>query len=364
MKNIPMPVIKYSTFLIAFFLFGAIVPGWAQAALSLPETVISHVKVLTANDSRLAVSATVQDSAGIIAARCYFRYDSSVPYIYSEMNRQDTTKYTAELPYPAEAGSTLDFILLSVNENQQVVVSSNYQSLISKGAKGDARPNLQLYSETISYKDALSLFADHEHITIHETPVTNNYGVLAGLYDADQVRGHTVSGYFGAFTSTMDGTMTARRGLAISLDSSDIRENNFLAGAARVDLSGKYWAGEFYRTDDYEGTQQDITASITQNGSYVVVVTTSLEGLGHQLVGKIYSNNHLLLYDQYDGEDWTTHYGPASDHYVLLADYVWNMHGHPLNMISLHRATFDPHPTPVIKDTKNLPALPTLLLKQ
>ncbi len=362
MKNNSHIISRCFTLLVAFLVSGEIAFAGKQAGFALPETILSDIAITTTSESKLTVSVSAQDSAGIITTRCYFRYASSVPYIYAEMNSKDKNRYTCEIPYPAKTDTTLDFLILAVNGNRQIVVSPNYQSSIAVDIK-EIPVDLLLHSETKASPNAVSLFADHEHITIHETPVTENYGVLAGLYNADQVKGDTVPGYFGAFTCN-HGTMAARQGLAISLDFSPGHGNNVFSSPARVDLSGEYWSGEFYRTDDYAGTQQDITASITQNAGYVVVVTTSLEGLGHQLVGKIYSSNHLLLYDQYDGEDWTTHYGPASEKYVLLADYVWDMHGHPLNIISLHRATFDSPPTPIITNKKNLPAVPALLLKQ
>ena len=65
-------------------------------------------------------------------------------------------------------------------------------------------------------------------------------------------------------------------------------------------------------------------------------------GIGQYFQGNIYSNGHMLLYDAYDNEDWTTHYGPATDSYIMIADFVRRPTledpSPPLNIIELKRS--------------------------
>ena len=108
-----------------------------------------------------------------------------------------------------------------------------------------------------------------------------------------------------------------------------------------IDISGSNWKGEFWTSDDYEGTVREITASVTQDIQGRVTITTNLVGLGHYYVGDIYEDSHMLLYDQYDAEDWTTYFGPASDLSITIADFVraptLEEPSPPLNIVELTR---------------------------
>jgi len=51
----------------------------------------------------------------------------------------------------------------------------------------------------------------------------------------------------------------------------------------------------------------------------------------------------MMLYDQYDNEDWTTYFGPAAELSVIIADFVraptLEEPSPPLNIIELTRKT-------------------------
>lgn len=102
---------------------------------------------------------------------------------------------------------------------------------------------------------------------------------------------------------------------------------------AQPDIDGNNWSG-YFRTTGYNN-YQSITAVIHQSGDRVEIIT-SKSGLGHHLIGSINSIGHMLLYDQYDGEDWTTHYGPATSSKVAIYDYICPTCS-ALNVISLTR---------------------------
>ncbi len=95
--------------------------------------------------------------------------------------------------------------------------------------------------------------------------------------------------------------------------------DDFSLPLATPDVNGSNWSGYYAVTGT--STYIPITASIYQSGSNVEVVT-SKSGMGHRLSGTINSSGYMYMYDHYDGEIWTTHYGPATSSNVRLYDYV------------------------------------------
>jgi len=80
------------------------------------------------------------------------------------------------------------------------------------------------------------------------------------------------------------------------------------------------WAG-YYKS--IEGHYENLTATITQVGANITITTTKKSGVARELKGRINSVGHMLLYDTFDNEDWTTFYGPASARSINLADLVY-----------------------------------------
>lgn len=80
------------------------------------------------------------------------------------------------------------------------------------------------------------------------------------------------------------------------------------------------WSGEFYRTD--RAVHYPLQAWISQSGDAVVIETNKGEGRACLLTGTIREDGHMRMIDAYDGEIWTTHWEPATEHHIRLADYV------------------------------------------
>lgn len=85
------------------------------------------------------------------------------------------------------------------------------------------------------------------------------------------------------------------------------------------DLRGR-WMGVYYRSD--RGGQLSLTASISQEGDAVTLSTSKPSGTARLLTGTISGNGDMVLTDAFDGETWTTLFGPATTNHVMLADYV------------------------------------------
>ena len=80
------------------------------------------------------------------------------------------------------------------------------------------------------------------------------------------------------------------------------------------------WSGIYYRTD--QSGEESINATITQDGSAVVINTTKSSAPGQLFTGTISSSAYLTLVDGADGEIWTSHFGPATAGSINIADYV------------------------------------------
>ena len=122
----------------------------------------------------------------------------------------------------------------------------------------------------------------------------------------------------------------------VSSNPSQCRAGGTSAGSlVGPDLNGSDWKGVF---ESYRGARSAISASVTHNGSRVVITTSKPSGVGRQLVGRIKDDGNLTLCDRYDQETWTTIHGAASRTVIKVSDYV--MRG-PLrlgtNVISLSR---------------------------
>ncbi len=86
-------------------------------------------------------------------------------------------------------------------------------------------------------------------------------------------------------------------------------------------VAGKNWTGSLYATD---GTnRRALKATITQNRD-AIVITTDLPGSGiaRRLTGSFDKSGRIRVTDPYDGEIWSTYFGPAHGNYIKLADYT------------------------------------------
>lgn len=81
------------------------------------------------------------------------------------------------------------------------------------------------------------------------------------------------------------------------------------------------WVGYFY--DDEGDYHENLTATITHQGKNVAIQTTKDAGVARSFHGTISAAGSMLMYDDYDGEDWTTYFGPASENSINLADHIF-----------------------------------------
>ena len=85
-------------------------------------------------------------------------------------------------------------------------------------------------------------------------------------------------------------------------------------------LNGDNWVGHFRLLDGSQFT--GLTAVIRQVGADIIIETTKTE-IAHLLDGFIDGSGNMIMIDQFDGEDWTTLFGPATTNSINLADFVF-----------------------------------------
>lgn len=95
-----------------------------------------------------------------------------------------------------------------------------------------------------------------------------------------------------------------------------------VADPVGADLAGTNWSGVLVLGKKKTQIKENVTATITQNGTEIEITTSSTQEYGKHFKGKIDKNGEILVYDQTTGEDWTTYEKPAKWNAVDLFDKV------------------------------------------
>jgi len=80
------------------------------------------------------------------------------------------------------------------------------------------------------------------------------------------------------------------------------------------------WNGEYFRTD--RSSRTALTATIRQDGDAIWINTSKAEGRARSFTGTMDEDGEMSLTDAYDGQHWTSEYGPATTNRVVIGDYV------------------------------------------
>ncbi len=97
-------------------------------------------------------------------------------------------------------------------------------------------------------------------------------------------------------------------------------EPNLNAMVVGPNLNGDTWSGYL---KNRTGGFKPMTAVIRQEGG-IVIIDTSLENeVGEKLTGTISASGKMTVIDEFNNEDWTTLFGPASVDSINLADFVF-----------------------------------------
>ncbi|MCX5871562.1 MAG: hypothetical protein NTY00_13255 [Deltaproteobacteria bacterium] len=335
-----------------------------------PQTQIAYQQLsFFSEESSLPIEVAVKDPAGVTEVRCYFRFDSSLPFVYSEMVSAKNNVFTTKLPIAIATVQQIEYLFLVVNGQKQAIISPTFtlnkkdiRNGYATGTQNLIQEQYQLKSEVDGADAVKDFFLQPDNISISSVPQQDHYGVLAGLYSKEQLSSDAVPGYFGSFRLDPKNGIIRVKGYIVIRRSSDLSSSQGKSAVAKdgvfpeqgvaPDISGDGWTGFFWRSDDYAGTVVPLTLTVTQNPDGRVTITTSKEGLGHYFTGIIDTTGHMLIYDAYDGEDWSTHIGPATDVWMNIEDYVRPPslvdRTPPLNIIEVRRSPRPKFPTAAI----------------
>lgn len=98
------------------------------------------------------------------------------------------------------------------------------------------------------------------------------------------------------------------------------------------DLRGSDWHGYL---DIVHGKKESVSATVKQNGNYIVITTSSNQSYGKKFIGNTTASGRIEAYDQNSGEIWSTEKGAASKNRIDLYDYVDNYNS--LDHLALER---------------------------
>ncbi len=163
---------------------------WVVAADNAPlsDTKITH-QPLDSVPAGIAfpVSATVKDSAGIEVVRAYFKSTVGTIYYYIPMAPGKDNTYSGRLPAPAIDAGEIEYLVLVKNKNNVVVKSQHYQTKVVEGKrKTEAQQeNIKVFSESPYASKHIIGFTDGYEFQVAEP--TEKYGVVAGLYNPEEV---------------------------------------------------------------------------------------------------------------------------------------------------------------------------------
>lgn len=374
--------------LIPFVLICVAVFASMAFAVGLPDVSIVHeTSTYFVTESRLFLSAQLNDVSGITEARCYFKAGNDTKYLYVPMENSSGNTYECVLPAFKAESQTMEYFFLIVGGRGLVVRSTPYGVL---EADSDVEPQylasdvpltlLHVYSELGGVSKEETSIIDEQTRFQAVDHVNQLYGFRAGVYELSNIPDsfNGASGYFGGFIIDKNNIIRPVKGVAPNLEKSEFEYRDSVdpelqktkkpySSSSITSFDGEVGSSTTIDTYQYDSTVQDFTSAppeigginwvgyFVEGGSNVkqnlmasivltgtnVTIETSLTGLGHYFVGTINSNGDMLIYDDYDGEDWTTHYGPATAKAISIYDYIRppspSDPSPPLNEIVLYR---------------------------
>lgn len=348
-------------------------PGISNAKF-VPEIRIEHSPSATMPKGeriRLEARITAADKLGEV--RCYFKYGADKPYLFVEM-KQTEQGFECWLPTPAGHVDQVEYLFLAVDSISHVVKTHVFRASIEGDPEIDALPSegsalpISVMSDIPIPTDLTDAFAADDRPDYEVVSAKKTYGLQVALYDLSQnpVYGF---GFFGGFEIDPDSQLISPvQGYVefpVSVSPKALvtpkqeAVPNIFPDERFSDMNGSEWSGYFYVADNNGNLlsgKTPVTATVNQDDSGNVTIWISNQqcpGRKSFSRGKINDSGYILIYDDCDGEDWTTHWRAATSTSIQLMDYIDIPYYKKLNVLDITR----PEPTP----TPPIPAMPTLL---
>lgn len=365
---------------------------------TLPDTTISHSgNPSLAMDHSLPVQVRVTDSLPIVSVRCYFRFQDTSQYVYVDLSAGENDMFLGTLPPPVqEEMSIIEYFFLVVNDRHQVVRSRSFvQELINGGEVSGKTladdPYYVVKTELpgLPTGEDFSLF-NPDQITFEKTTATEQYGLIGGVYEAADFAGTaTREGYYGGFVISESGELVPVKGIIYGLPEQNLTEGRSLQMADPLlfqdtteettsdiigpDIQGDDWTGVAFLQDGHGNTyfETPVTAVVTHMNDQVTITLTFRDYLllpiSEYFWGSMTEVGDMTLYDELvPPETWTTHFGPATETSITIADYtdIYDPEENPYPDLYVVELSRDPEPPPPPEPDvpSYLPAIYKLLL--
>lgn len=163
-------------------------PCLSASTVSPPKTVIKHTPPkYFKTDYRIQLDTVIKDPQGVVLSRCYFRYGTQADYLFVPMQADGNLAYRAVLPAPSEGIQKIEYLFLTVNQEQRVIKSTPHLIKLSDTPKitawliaKDAGDPLILYTELSEPPKGIIEFNDNLGFDVAASSA--RFGSVAGLY--------------------------------------------------------------------------------------------------------------------------------------------------------------------------------------
>ncbi len=296
-----------------------------------PNTVITQVAPNSINAlQRTSLYFQVATEQQVVSARCYFKTNLDTQFVFVNARQTGVNYFECTLPATNENASQLNYQLLIVDVARYVIKSSIHNQKIGSATATEIQSK-----QTIEVHDELWgsywPWIKDDNAQLSTVNANERYGLTAGLYQQEQIPPWfgARAGYFGGFQATKSGAAPyAVKGFASSLKAGhanldfrflrDEKSGGFVSQATPA-LNGNQWDGYFQTIG--LNNRFNLGATINQSGGNVNI-QTSKPGVANRFVGTVNNRGEMLVFDQFDGEDWTTFRGPATPSSVRLYDFT------------------------------------------
>lgn len=158
--------------------------------------------------TRVPLTATIEDSAGIEVVRAYFKSTVGTIFYYIPLTNTKDNKYSGVLPAPAADAGEIEYLILVKNKGGVVVKSKQYQTAISENTgkhQADAQQKIiKVYSESPYASKHITGFEAGYDFQVADP--SEKYGVVAGLYNPESVSWISTDAVAGGTVADSSGT--------------------------------------------------------------------------------------------------------------------------------------------------------------
>lgn len=362
----------------SFFVATIIFLGWLFLFFSLfflpsssfakfiPNIQIEHSPPTTsfARGERVSLKARIIDPIVLNEARCYFKYETDKQYLFVEMS-QTGQEFECQLPVPASHINKIEYLFVAVDSLSHVLKTHVFQASIQNVSEEQALASKNT-KFAISVKSDIPIstsitegFATTDQPIFMVASSDKRYGIHVALYDLSQNADYGY-GFFGGFEID-DNTkaITPVRGFrdfsrAVSSDATILHgqetiTNNY-PDQNYPDIAGSTWSGYFYAVDNHGNVlsgKAPVSATVFHDGRGGVslkIANHQCPGRSSYSHGRMDTSGYILIYDDCDGEIWSTHWRAATSTNIQIMDFTDPPYYKKLNVVDLTRP--DPHPVP------------------